>query len=131
MAQPAVPAVAKSGGKVRHPGIAKCSVRESEIVVPSGEVGPSWSRAGGSASTAEMAAYAKSFGAARPGTIWVQGGPKISRQENVEVVNERKREEIMRDLDDGRGSPSQVLEFIQGLRERMQRQFEHCVPSSE
>ena len=110
----------------------KCSVRESEIVVPSGEVGPSWSRASGGASTAEMAAYAKSFGAARLGTIWVQGGPKISRQENVEVVNERKREEIMRDLDDDREpSPSQVLEFIQGLRERMQRQFEHCVPSSE
>ena len=37
----------------------------------------------------------------------------------------------MKDLDDGREAPSQILEFIQRLRERMQRQFEYCVPSSE
>ena len=47
-----------------------------------------------------MAADAKSVGEARPDTIWVEGGPKISRQKNVEVVKEREREEIMRDLDD-------------------------------
>ena len=53
-------AVAMSAGRVRHSGIAKHSVRESEIAVPSGEAGLSWSRASGSANTAEMAADAKS-----------------------------------------------------------------------
>ena len=99
-----VTAVAKSAGKVRHSGIAKHSVRESDIAVPSGEAGPSWSRASGSANTAEMAADAKSVGVARPGTIWLVGGPKISRRENVEGVNERVREEIMRCLDEKRVS---------------------------
>ena len=75
--------------------------------------------------TAEMAADAKSVGEARPGTIRVI---KISRQENVEVVNERVLEEIRRYLDEKRGSPPQVLEFIQGLRERMQRQLGRAPP---
>ena len=77
---------------------------------------------------AEMTADAMSVGEERPGTIWVMGGPKISRQENVEVVSERVREEVMRYLDEGRGSPSQVLEFIQGLHERLQRQFGRAPP---
>ena len=107
-----VTAAAESSGKVRHPGIAKCSARESEIAESSVQAGPPWSRASGSASTAEMAV----------------GGPKISRQENVEVVNERVPEEIRRYLDEKRGSPPQVLEFVQGLRERMQRQLGRAPP---
>ena len=83
-----VTAVAKFG-KARHPGIAERSVRESEIAVPSGEAGPSWSGASVSASTAEMA-DAKT-GETWPDTIWVMGGTQISRQENVEVVSERVR----------------------------------------
>ena len=75
-----------------------------------------------------MAADAKSVGEARPGTIWVVGGPKSSRQENVEVANERVLEEIRRYLDEKRGSPPQVLEFTQRLRERMQRLLERAPP---